>query len=90
MGIVARPQWYTSHQREISSDPTAPPIEIAVLENLFFCMEWDAHAANIGEDDVIRHLANNGVSQVMIDAAYPYGVTFIDFELSSGSVNSEY
>lgn len=89
-GIVARPQWYTSRWEEISLDPTVPPIEVSPLGDSFSRMEWDAHAANVGEDDVIRHLANNGVSQTMIDAAYPYGVTFIDFELSSGSVNSDY
>ncbi len=56
----------------------------------FFQLEWEAHAGNLGEDDVLRHLANNGVTQAIIDAAYLYGVTFLDFELLSGSVNSEY
>lgn len=90
VGIVARPQWYTIHHNKMNSDPSQDPLEIAPLGESLYWLEWDMHAGNIGEDDVLTHLANNGVSQTMLDAAYPYGVTFIDFELSSGSANSDY
>ncbi|KAK0430218.1 hypothetical protein EV421DRAFT_1744348 [Armillaria borealis] len=89
-GIVAHPQWYTLRREELNSDPSHPMIDIALLGESFFRLEWDAHAGNLEEDDVLRHLAYNGVTQSMIDTAYPYGVTFLDFELSSGSANSEY
>ncbi len=56
----------------------------------FFQLKWEVHAGNLGEDDVLRHLANNRVTQAMIDATYSYGVTFLDFKLSSGLTNSEY
>ncbi|PBL04567.1 hypothetical protein ARMGADRAFT_1022957 [Armillaria gallica] len=89
-GVVARPQWYTLHLEELNANPALPTIEISPLGDTFSRLEWEAHAANIEEDDVIQHLANNGVLQMMIDVAYPYGVTFLDFELLSGSFNLDY
>ncbi len=74
----------------MNSDPSHLPVDIAPLGESFFWLEWDAHTGNLDEDDVLWHLASNGVTQTMIDAAYPYGVTFIDFELLSGPANSEF
>ncbi|PBK92974.1 hypothetical protein ARMGADRAFT_1030434 [Armillaria gallica] len=89
-GIVARPHWYSLRIEEINSTPNEPNIVIAPSSNVLEHMEWDAHGRDMTEDDVIRHLAGNGVTQEMVDSAYPYGVTFIDCGISTESVHADF
>lgn len=89
-GIVARPRWYSLRIDEINNLPNEPNVNIAPSSNMLERMDWDTHGQDMTEDDVIRHLAYNGITQDMIDSAYPYEVTYIDRGISTDSVHAEF
>ncbi|PBK60270.1 hypothetical protein ARMSODRAFT_982387 [Armillaria solidipes] len=81
-----------AHPRELGwTHPIREPnVEITALSNVLERMEWDGHGRDLTEDNVIRHLAYNGITQDMISSAYPYGITFIDHGLSTDSVHADF
>ncbi len=89
-GIVARPHWYSLWIDKINNLLNKPNVNIAPSSNMLERMDWDAHGRDMTEDDVICHLAYNGITQDMIDSAYPYGVTYIDCGISTDSVHAEF
>ncbi len=89
-GIVARPHWYSLRMDEINSSNRASIIRIGQSTSVLECMEWDAQGRDLSEDDVIEHLAINGITQAMIDSTYPYGVTYIDRGLSTDSSHADF
>ncbi|KAK0494363.1 hypothetical protein EDD18DRAFT_1107383 [Armillaria luteobubalina] len=88
--IVVRPQWYSLCITEINTAHPDALIEIANLSNILERMDWDGASRDLDEDDMIRYLASNGVTQAMIDSAYPYGLTFIDCGLSTDSTHTDF
>ncbi|PBK65441.1 hypothetical protein ARMSODRAFT_1022250 [Armillaria solidipes] len=89
-GIMAHPRWYSLRMDEINLSKGGSTIRIAESSNVLERMEWDAQGRDLSEDDVIKHLAVNGITQAMIDSAYPYGVTFIDRGLSTDSSHADF
>ncbi|KAK0479001.1 hypothetical protein EDD18DRAFT_1113975 [Armillaria luteobubalina] len=77
-GVVARPQWYSLRITEINSTSLNSSIVIVPLSNVLEHMDWDGLGHDLDEDNVIRHMAANGITQAMVDSAYLYGLTFID------------
>ncbi|KAK0485573.1 hypothetical protein EDD18DRAFT_1111373 [Armillaria luteobubalina] len=77
-GVVARPQWYSLRITEINSASPNSSIMIVPLSNVLECMDWDGSGCDLDEDDVIHHMAANGITQAMVNSAYLYGLTFID------------
>ncbi|KAK0214971.1 hypothetical protein IW262DRAFT_1300215 [Armillaria fumosa] len=65
-------------------------VEISSSTNVLEHMEWDGSRWDMDEDDVIHHMAHNGLTQPMVDSAYPYGLTFIDCGLSTDSAHAEF
>ncbi|KAK0211844.1 hypothetical protein IW262DRAFT_1301313 [Armillaria fumosa] len=89
-GIVARPQWYSIWIAEMNVACPQAPVEISSSTNILEHMEWDGSGWDMDEDDVIHHMAHNGLTQPMVDSAYPYGLTFIDRGLSTDSAHTEF
>lgn len=90
-GILARPRWYSLRIAELeSSQDESAVIEIAPSSNVLERMDWEASGREMEDDDVIRHMASNGITQPMVDSTYPYGLTFIDRGLSTDSIHAEF
>ncbi|KAK0223802.1 hypothetical protein IW262DRAFT_1458863 [Armillaria fumosa] len=89
-GIVACPQWYSLQIAEIRSMYPHSPVDIAASSNVLEHMDWDGPGHNLNEDDIIHHMAMNGITQPMVDSAYPYGLTFIDRGLSTDSIHADF
>lgn len=78
MGILVRPQWYSLWIVEINSIYPHSCIDIAASSNVLEWLDWDGPGREMEEDDVIYHMAANGITQDMVDSAYPYTLMFID------------
>lgn len=65
-------------------------VDIAPSSNMLEQLDWDGPGHDMEEDDVIRHMAYNGITQNMVDSAYPYALTFIDRGLSTDSAHADF
>ncbi|PBK70534.1 hypothetical protein ARMSODRAFT_1018061 [Armillaria solidipes] len=76
--IAFRPRYYTDYIEQWNTDrPEEVPI-IRSKEVTLRRMVFHGAKENLAEIDVIRHLAANGITQEMIDSAYPWAMVWVD------------
>ncbi|SJK99798.1 uncharacterized protein ARMOST_03109 [Armillaria ostoyae] len=84
-GIAFRPQFYSDYIRRWNRDrPQELPITIAAGSPTLRRMTFNEARENLSELDVVRHLASCGITQGMIDNAYPWALVWIDQHASYG------
>ncbi|PBK94597.1 hypothetical protein ARMGADRAFT_1029000 [Armillaria gallica] len=78
LSIAYRPGYYTDYIEQWNTERLEEvPIKQA-KETMLRRMVFHGARENLAEIDVIRHLAASGITQEMIDSAYPWAIVWVD------------